>query len=149
MASLTVVRTIHSPASTVFETIADPRGYAQAIDGVTNLEILPGPASGAGLRFRQSRTLSGRSGTMDFEVTEYVPDARVRIVNETHGTVWDSMFTMEPSAGGTTLRMRMDARPGRLLARLMMPIVMRMIRKAVEGDMDAVKTFSESRAVRR
>jgi hypothetical protein len=31
----------------------------------------------------------------------------------------------------------------------MMPIVMRMIRKAVEGDMDAVKTFSESRAVRR
>src|SRR4051794_20916701 len=149
MASLTVVRTIRSPASTVFETIADPRIYAQAIDGVTNLEILPGPASGSGLRFRQSRTLSGRSGTMDFEVTEYVPDTRVRIVNETHGTVWDSVFTLEPAAAGTTLTMRMDAHPGRLLPRLMMPIVLLIIRKAVERDMDAVKKFSEVRGIHR
>jgi uncharacterized protein YndB with AHSA1/START domain len=149
MATITVERTIHSPASTVFQTIADPRLFAQAIEGVTGVEVLPGVPSGAGLRFRQSRTIGGRSGTMDFEITEAVPDARVRIVNETHGTVWDSVFSLAPSAGGTELTMRMETRSQRLLPRLMMPIVCLMIRKAVAKDIDGVKAFCEARASRR
>ena len=57
------------------------------------------------------------------------------------------MFTLEPFAAGTTLTMRMDARPSRLLPRLMMPIALLIIRKAVvDGHGNAVKRFSQARA---
>ena len=40
--------------------------------------------------------------------------------------------------------MTMDARPYRWHARLTAPFVLRMIRTAIEKDMDAVKAFCES-----
>jgi hypothetical protein len=82
---------------------------------------------------------------MEFEVTEYVKNDRVRIINETHGTVWDSLFTVASANGSTTLTMRMDTKSRRPLPKLMMPLVCLFIRKAVEKDMDAVRDFCERR----
>ena len=144
MASIDVVRRIEAPASRVFAAVADPRAFAKAVGGVTRLEVLHEPSEGPGLRYRQTRALNGRTMTMDFEVTELEPDRRVRIVNETHGTTWDSVFTMEPaSAVASTLAMHMDARSPRLLPKLLLPIACLFIRKAVARDIDAVKAWCE------
>jgi hypothetical protein len=82
---------------------------------------------------------------MDFEVTEYVKNQRARIVNETHGTIWDSVFTVEPDGDATKLTMRMDTTSEQLLPRLMMPLICVLIRRAVESDLDAVKVACERR----
>jgi len=145
VASISVARKIDAPVDVVFDTIADPKRFAGAISGVTSVELLSAAASGAGARFRQSRTVKGRETTMDFEITEAVRDQRVRIVNETHGTLWDSIFSLAPSGKSTTLTMRMDTKSRRLHQKLMMPVVMLMIRKAVEADMDALKAYCERR----
>jgi len=145
MATVTVVRAIKAPPDVVFRTVADPRQFAKAIAGVTGLEFLSKTTAGVGTRFRQTRVMKGKSSTMDFEVTEYVKDQRVRIVNETHGTIWDSVFTVERDGDATTLTMRMDTKSERLLPRIMMPLICLLIKKAVEGDMDAVKASCERR----
>jgi len=145
VASISVARKIDAPVDVVFDTIADPKRFAGAISGVTSVELLSAAASGAGTRFRQSRTVKGRETTMDFEITEAVRDQRVRIVNETHGTLWDSIFSLAPSGKSTMLTMRMDTKSRRLHQKLMMPVVMLMIRKAVEADMDALKAYCERR----
>lgn len=81
----------------------------------------------------------GVEASTELEVTEYVENDRVRIVSEAGGAVWDTVFTVSPAGGRTELTMTMDARP----AKLTLPVVMRMIRKAVISDVDAVKAFCE------
>ena len=144
MATLKIVRTIHAPAAVVFDTVADPARFAEAISGVTKLEFLSSTKSGAGERFRQSRLMNGKEMTLDFDIAECVPNQRVRIVNEVHGTKWDSLITLTPSNAFTTLTMRMDTKTRPLVPRLLMPVMLRLfIRKAVEKDFDAVKTCCE------
>jgi uncharacterized protein YndB with AHSA1/START domain len=144
LATLKIVRTIHAPVAAVFDTVADPAHFADAIGGVTKLEFLSATKSGAGTRFRQSRVINGKEMTLDFDVTEYVPNQRVRIVNEVHGTRWDSLITLTPSNAFTTLTMRMDTETRPLIPRLLMPLMLRLfIRKAVERDFDAVKAYCE------
>ena len=99
MASMTVIRSIHAPVDIVFQTIADPRQFARAISGVVKVEILSNPASGVGIKFRQSRVINGKETTMEFEVTEYVKNEHVRIVNETHGTR-PEVVQIQPESSG-------------------------------------------------
>jgi len=143
LAVVTVVRVVRAPVERVFATVAHKRRFAQAIGGVTAIEDLSDVTSGVGTRFRQTRVMNGRETTMDFAVTEYVENERIRIVNETHGTVWDSLFTFAGAPGGTTLRLVMDARGDRPLTRLLLPLVCLLVRKAVARDIDAVKAYCE------
>lgn len=144
MAKVTVVRHIHAPVETVFQTVADPRRFSQVISGVTHFEYLSPTTSGLGTRFRQSRVMNGREDPMDFEITEFVDNKRVRILNETHGTIWDSLFTFASSGTSTTLTLRMEARSSRLLWRVLLPLLCLVIKKAVAKDIDAVKASCES-----
>jgi uncharacterized protein YndB with AHSA1/START domain len=145
MATVRIVRSIQAPAAVVFRAVADPQLFAQAIGGVTRLEFLSAVRSGVGTRFRQTRRMDGRESTMEFEITEHVGNERVRIVNETHGTTWDSVFTVAPAGSSATLSMVMTTRSRRLLPRLLMPLICLVIRKAVARDIDAVKALCEAR----
>ena len=69
---------------------------------------------------------------------------RVGIVSDTHGTVWDTVFTVRDGGGETELEMVMDAKAYKLFPRLLNPLFKGMIQKAIEGDMDAVKAYCES-----
>lgn len=144
MATLTVIRSIRAPAEVVFQTVADSRRFAEAIAGVTRIEFLSVVTSGVGTRFRQSRRVNGKESAMEFEVTEYVENQRVRISTATEGTKWDSIFKVVRNNTSTTLTMRMEARTRQLLRRLLMPLVFLLVRKAVEKDIDAVKAFCEA-----
>ena len=149
MATIEIARTIHAPTPIVFKTVADPAHFARAISGVTKLEFLSSTKCGLGTRFRQSRVLNGKEMTLDFDVIDYVENERVRIVNEIHGTRWDSVITLTPSSAFTTLTMRMDTKTRPLVPRLLMPLMLRLfIRRAVEKDFDAVKAFCEKESAR-
>jgi uncharacterized protein YndB with AHSA1/START domain len=143
--TVTVTRVVQAPVTRVFAAVAHPRRFAQAIGGVTRIEDLSDVTSGVGTRFRQTRVRNGRETTMDFAVTEYVENERIRILNETHGTVWDSLFTFAaaPQPDATTLRLVMDARTSRPFTRLLLPLVCRLVRKGVTKDIDAVKAWCE------
>ena len=86
MATMTVIRSIEAPIGEVFGAVADARRFAEAIGGVKRLDYLTESTSGKGMRFRQRRVVNGKEMTMDFEVTDLVPNERVRIFNEIHGT---------------------------------------------------------------
>jgi uncharacterized protein YndB with AHSA1/START domain len=81
MATLSIARTIHAPTALVFRTVADPTHFARAISGVTKIEFLSSAKCGLGTRFRQTRVLNGKEMTLDFDVTDYAENQRVRIVN--------------------------------------------------------------------
>lgn len=143
MTRTVVTRTINAPIERVFSVVADIRNFSQAIPHIEKVEFLSESQLGVGTRFRETRLMKGREATVELEVTEYVTNDHVRLVSDAHGTVWDTLFTVEEADGKTTLTMVMDAKAKRLLAKLMNPMIKGMIQKAVEADLDSVKAYCE------
>lgn len=143
MANVTVTRRIDASAAVVFRTIAHVEQFAQAVPGILRVEFLSEVKSGVGARFRETRTMMGREASTELEVTEYVENERVRIVSEAGGALWDTVFTVAPDGEGTELKMAMEARPRSMSARMTLPLIIGTVRKAIEQDMDAVKSFCE------
>jgi len=138
-----VTRTINAPIDSVFKTVADIKQFSQANPKIVNVEFLSDLKSGVGTRFRETRLMNGHKATTELEVTEFVENERVRLVADSGGTIWDTVFTVKPEHGQTVLTMTMDANAYKLLSKVMNRLIGGMIKKAVEQDMDAVKKYCE------
>ena len=143
MSRITIGRTINAPVDKVFDTLANINQFRQAIPHIVKVEFLSDTKAGVGTRFRETRLMRGKEVSNDLEVVEYVPNEHVRIVADTHGTVWDTVFSVRAKDGLTELTMVMDARPHQLLPKIMTPLIMPMVTKAIVQDMDSVKAFCE------
>ena len=143
MANVAVTRSIEAPVDVVFRTIAQVEQFSQAVPGILRVEFLSEVKSGVGARFRETRMMMGREASTELEVTEYVENERVRIVSEAGGALWDTVFTVARDGKGTELKMVMEARPQTLSARMTVPLIIGTVQKAVEQDMDAIKSFCE------
>ena len=139
-------RIIHATPARVFRTVADPEEFQRAIPGGSQVEYLTPSRTGVGVKFRATRLMKGKPTTFEQEVTEFVPNEKIRLVNITHGTVWDSTFSVRAESGGTVLTLTMDARAEQLLARVMTRLIAGILQKALDTDMDAVKAYCEDPA---
>ena len=140
-----ISRTINAPVDAVFETVSDISNYTKAVPDIVRVEFVTERQTGVGTRFRETRRMGKREATTELEVTEYVKDERVRMVSDAGGTVWDTVFTVTAMGDGvgTRLDLVMEARPYRLMSRLMVPLTKGVVAKAVAGDMDALKAWLE------
>lgn len=143
MSRATVTKTIAAPVERVFETIADLRNFKKAIPHIIDIEFLTETHQGVGTRFRETRLIKGRKSTTELEVTEYEPNDRIRMVTDSHGTIWDSVFTVREQGGGTRLTLIMEAKAHQFMAQLMNPVVMPAVRNAVASDLELVKAYCE------
>ncbi len=136
-------RVVAAPPERVFDAVADIANFSTAVPGITKIEFLTTQKVGVGTRFNETRVMNGREGTVELEVTEYERPERFRIVSDEGGTVWDTVMTVVPQGDGAELNMTMEARPHSLMGKITTPMVMKMVAKAMEGDMDAVKAWCE------
>jgi uncharacterized protein YndB with AHSA1/START domain len=143
MSRTVITRTINAPVEVVFKTVSDINQFSKAVPHIVKVEFLSDVKSGVGTRFRETRLMKGKEAATELEVTEFVANDRIRLVADSHGTVWDSLFVVKPENGQTSLTLTMDARTDKLIPQIINFMIGGMIKKAVEQDMDAVKTFCE------
>lgn len=143
MTQIVITRTIAAPPDRVFRTVADIRNYANAVPSITDVDILTEQETGVGTRFREARWMKNREVATELEVTEYVENERVRLIADSHGAVWDSIFTVRAKDGGTELVLTMESRASGVIPRILNWLMSGMYRKALSQEMDAVKTFCE------
>jgi carbon monoxide dehydrogenase subunit G len=144
MSTTTVTRRIQAAPSLVFATISEIENFQRAIPGIVGVEILSEQRSGVGTRFKETRLMRGKEASAVLEVTECMTDERIRLVSDTHGAVWDSVFTVAPKGDGTLLTLSMETRSYKLMAKLLNPLMKGMVKKALEEDMDSVKQYCEA-----
>jgi uncharacterized protein YndB with AHSA1/START domain len=144
MRSATVSRTIAAPAVEVFDAVADVENYGEVFPTITKIEFLSEQRSGVGTRFRETRKGSGRDGTSEVEVTEYVDGDHIHLVDDYYGAVWDTLYSVVEDGGSTRLTMAVEAQPHRLAAKLTVSVMMSGYRKNMEKNIDAVKAHCEA-----
>ncbi len=143
MSRTTVTRTINASVERVFETVSDINNFSKAVPDIVKVEFLSDVKSGVGAKFRETRRMKGKEASAELEVTEYVENDHIRLVAKSHGTVWDSVFSVKPVGGGTELTLVMDANARNVFAKMMNKMIQGMVQKGVEKDMDAVKEYCE------
>lgn len=135
---------IHAPQEVVFSRVAEPGNFVAANDRIIDVEILSAIRSGVGTRFCEKRSMGNKTSESVLEITEYERDQRVRFVCDQGGTVWDTVYTLAEHDQACTLRLVMDARPHQFWARLMTPLIMGWIKRAIDEDLDGIKSYCES-----
>ncbi len=137
-------RTIKASAQSVFEAIAHIENFSKVVPDIIQVKFLSEKKTGLGARFKETRKMGKREATTELEITEYVPNERVRFVSDAGGSVWDTIMTVQPKGDGQVeLAMQMDAKPHKFVAKLLNPLIKGMVNKAVNSDMDAVKAYCE------
>lgn len=144
MKTVETTRTITAPLATVFETISDVRNFRKAVPHIINIEFLTEQQHGTGTRFNETRVMNGKEHTVELEVAEFVENESVRMVSVAGGTKWDTTFTVKETQGSVEMKMVMLVEPQNMMAKMMVPMILGMVRKGVEADMDSVKTYCEN-----
>ena len=143
MKTVRTSRTIQAPLEKVFQVIADPRGFQEAVADITSVEFLSSQQHGVGTRFRETRNMQGKEHSVVLEVTEQVENECIRIVSDEGGTVWDSVFSVEQQGDAVLMTLVMEVKPYKLKAKLMTLLIMGHVGKAIEADMDAIVKYCE------
>ena len=146
MTRITVQRTIAAPIERVFLAVTEFEKLHEIDEQIVGVEFLTEQHSGLGTRLRETRRMGKNELVTELDVTEFVENERARMVADTHGTIWDTTFTVRPADGGVELTIAMDARPHKLLPKLMNPLMRPMFRKGMERHIDRVRAYCEARA---
>lgn len=148
MSRITVSHAIEAPVATVFNVVTDIERMPQSNPDVVKVEFLSDQRTGAGTRFRETRSSKGKEMVTELELTEFVPNERARFVTDAGGTVWDTVFTFRPTGSpqgsATELEIQLDARAHKLLAKIMNPLIKGMVRRGMEKHMTALCAYCES-----
>lgn len=145
MSRTVISRMIKAPIDVVFRTVADISQFSQAIPHIVKVEYLSDIKVGVGTRFRETRLMKGKETPTELKVTEYIENDRARLVADSHGTVWDTLFVVAGDGDQTKLTITMDAISRNLLTKVVVFMISGMVRKAIERDMDSVKAYCEKR----
>ena len=139
-------RVLNATPAEVFAVLSDPSLQPAVIPCVLSAEVVGDPASGQGMRFRETRTMGKREVTMEFEVTEWTAPRHLRIECLEHGTLWDSSFDLAEHAGGTELVISMDARAQSFLPRVLNPLMKPLFRRGLTEHLDALEAHFDGNA---
>jgi len=144
MSLTTITRKINAPIEKVFKAVADISQFSLAIPHIKKVEFLSAKKTGVGTRFRETRVMRGKESMTELEVTEYIENDRIRLVADSHGTIWDTLFTVKSDNGQTELIMTMEAKSYKLFPQILNLLMKGFIAKMIERDMNYVKDFCET-----
>ncbi|MEX2530878.1 MAG: SRPBCC family protein [Gemmatimonadota bacterium] len=144
-----VVR-VNAPKDAVWRIVSDIENAEHIVSGIDRVEVLEKPASGlSGLKWRETRTLFGKTAVETMWITEAVEGSHYRTEARNHGAVYRSrVYVEEYGESGTCLGMTFQAEAhtfaAKLASLLLAPLMKGATRKALLQDLEDIKAASES-----
>lgn len=148
MQDVEVRRHTAAPVQRVWDVATDLAGSPRVIKGIDAVEVLtPGPFA-VGTRWRETRTMMGRSATEEMTVTAVEPERSYTVEASSSGALYVSTFTFAPSAdGGTDVAMTFGGRPtstvARVLGAITAPLAKLAVTKALQRDLVDIAEAAE------
>jgi uncharacterized membrane protein len=134
---------INALVERVFTAITDIESFPRRAESITKVEFLSDVKNGVGTKFRETRMMGSKEATAVLEITEFVENEKVRFVSDEGGTIWDTVFTVNPSGSETRMDVEMDARPYKFFSKIVTPLMIGLIGKYVKKDMEELKAWCE------
>ena len=145
---LQVTVPVNASKHDVWQVVADIENAANTISAIDKIEVLEKPSQGlVGLKWRETRTLFGKTATETMCVTNAVEDQFYSTEARSHGAVYKSRIQVSDKGGTTLLSMDFDAEPNSFGAKLLSATIGVMFKnatkKALLKDLEDVKAAAE------
>jgi carbon monoxide dehydrogenase subunit G len=141
---------IHASPEKVWSVISDIPGSAATLSGVESVQMLSEGPYGEGTRWKETRTMMGRSETVEMWVAQADPPRSTTVKALQGGADYTSRFSLSERDGGTdlTLTFGADIVKPTLFSRVTMALFgrigMSMTRKALSKDLAEIAAKAES-----
>lgn len=144
-----VEQPIHATREKIWQVIADIDHAVNNINAIEKVEILERPPEGLkGLKWRETRTLFGKTATEVMWITEAVENQYYKTRAESHGAVYISTLSISGTGNNCTLTMEFESRAQSLGGKLLAAIFGRMFKNATKKafiqDLGDIKKVAES-----
>jgi len=147
MPSLTIRRTIGAPVSHVWEVFTDIEASESRLSAVERVEMLSVGTFAEGTRWRETRTLYGKSVTEEMTITQLDLHRSYTVGAESGRTSYESRFDFQQVDPATTvvlLTFSADSSGVRgMLGALLWPLMRRKLAKDLGHDMDELARVCE------
>ena len=139
---------IAAPPETVFAVAAEIGRWPDIFRAVEHIEILTHGPVAVGTRFRETRTMFGKSGTEEMTVAELDAPHRLVLTAYNHGTAYRAEHLFAPQDAGTNLTLTFAGLPRSLPARLFAPLgflMLGVVRRQLASDLADLAREAEHR----
>ncbi|MEU0395099.1 SRPBCC family protein [Streptomyces sp. NPDC006208] len=145
-----VERVIRASPGRVWEALTDLQGMERVLSGVQRIEVLTEGGFDVGTRWRETRRMLGKEATEEMYVTACEPLELYVVEADSHGTHYVSEFELLTAGPETTtVRMTFSAVPPGgfmgLLSKVLGPLGVKAVSRAIAKDLDDVATAVEGR----
>lgn len=146
---LTLSRRIEAPPSRVWQVLTDLKHAPQVLSGVRSVELLTDGPYAVGTRWRETRTMMGRTVTEEMWVVDSDPHRRTEVAASSGGADYRTVFTLSPDGEGTSLTMHFSAHTPdptgvqKVLWKAFGALGLRATRKAMETDLADIAAAAE------
>lgn len=139
---------INKPKEDVWQAITDIEHSHKMISGIQAIDVLENPTSGlVGFKWRETRMLFGKEATEVMWITEAEENAFYRTRAESHGSIYLTEVSLQPTINGTQLTMNFTGLPQSILAKamafIMSPFFKGSLEKDLQNDLADIKRFVE------
>jgi uncharacterized membrane protein len=140
MKDVEVRRHVAAPVEQVWAVVTDLAGSPQVVRGIDAVQVLTPGEFGVGTRWRETRTMLGRSATEEMTITAVEPQRSYTTEAVRPGVRYLSTVAVAPAGdGGSELTLTFGARPTstvtRALGAVTAPLGRRAVAKALEKDL--------------
>ena len=143
-------RTVESPADRVWEVVTDLERSPEVIRAIERIEVLEGESSPiqVGTRWRETRTMFGKSATEEMVVTDIRPESSYTVEADGPGAHYISVISVAAlDQERTTLTMSFAAEAKGFGSRILAATIGRLFagatRKALRQDLDDIAAAAE------
>jgi carbon monoxide dehydrogenase subunit G len=148
--STSLTQHIHASPEKVWSVISDIPGSAGTLSGVQSVQMLSDGPYGEGTRWKETRTMMGRSETVEMWVAQADPPRSTTVKALQNGADYTTRFNLAERSDGTDLTLTFGVevvKPG-MLSRITMALFgklgMQMTRKALAKDLAEIAAKAES-----
>jgi carbon monoxide dehydrogenase subunit G len=130
---------IPRPPADVFPWLLEEDKVPVWTGNLDSYQRLGDGALGRGSRVRQVLDISGRRIDVEMEITRYDPPSAAETRFSTNGIVVVNEYALAPVGGATRLTQSVEAKPGGLSARLLMPIIQPRLEEKLTQDLERLR----------
>ena len=149
MQDVEVRRNVAAPVERVWAVTTDLAGSPEVVRGIEAVEVLTPGEFGVGTRWRETRTMFGRSATEEMTVTAVEPQRSYTTEAVRPGVRYVSTVAVAPAGDGSELTLTFGARPTstvtRVLGAVTGPLGRRAVARALEKDLADLASAAERR----
>ena len=148
--SISLSQHIHASPEKVWSVITDIPGSAATLSGVESVQLLTDGPYGEGTRWKETRSMMGRSETVEMWVDKAEPARATTVKAVQGGADYTTRFSLAPREGGTDLTLTFGAEvikpttASRIMMALFGKLGMAITRKALAKDLSEIAVKAES-----